>query len=86
MDLNHGDTPVPNDTLRPLFPAIAESHVTGGFGVDKGPWTFDLGLEYVIESEKTNNNSDPTVNPFGPGSTETLSQFMVHFMMRRSFS
>jgi long-chain fatty acid transport protein len=83
---NHGDTPIPNYTLKPLFPAIAEDHLTGGFGVTKGPWTFDLGLEYVFESEKTNNSSDPMLNPFGPGSTETLSQFMAHFMMRRSFS
>jgi len=63
----------------------AEDHITAGFGVSKTAWTFDLGLEYVLESEKTNNRADPTVNPFGPGSRETLSQFMADFMVRRSF-
>lgn len=85
LGFNHGDTPIPDSTLRPLFPAIAEDHITGGFGVSKKKWTFDLGLEYVLESEKTNNSTDPTVNLFGPGSTETLSQFMAHFMVRRTF-
>jgi long-chain fatty acid transport protein len=81
---NHGDTPIPADRLRPLFPAIGEDHVTAGFGVTKGPWTFDLGLEYVLEADLTNNSSDPAVNPFGPGSEETLSQFMAHFLVRRT--
>ncbi len=54
-------------------------------GFNRGRWTFDMGFEYVLETAKTNNNRDPAVNPFGPGSKETLSQFMAHFMLRISF-
>ena len=82
---NHGDAPIPETTLRPQFPAIAEDHLTAGLGYSSGPWTFNLGLEYVFESEKTNNSTDAMLNPFGPGSTETLSQFMAHLTMRRKF-
>jgi long-chain fatty acid transport protein len=85
LGYNHGNTPIPDSTLRPLFPAIGEDHITGGFGVTRGPWTFDLGLEYVLESRKTNNNRELTVNPFGPGSQETLSQVMGHFKVRLVF-
>jgi long-chain fatty acid transport protein len=83
---NHGISPVPDSMLRPLFPAIAENHVTGGIGFRAGPWTFDTAIEYVIEAEKTNNNPDPTINPFGPGYQERLSQFVGHFTLRRAFS
>ena len=83
---NHGDSPIPDQYLRPQFPAIAEDHLTGGFGYSTGRWIFDLALEYVPEVSKTNQNPDPSVNPFGPGSTETLSQFAAHFTLRRVFS
>jgi long-chain fatty acid transport protein len=82
---NHGDAPIPDLMLRPQFPAIAEDHVTGGFGWKARKWVVDVALEYVLESEKTNYNPDMSVNPFGPGSTETLSQLMAHFTVRRSF-
>jgi long-chain fatty acid transport protein len=82
LGYNHGDSPITDSKLRPLFPAIAEDHITGGFGVTKGPWIFDLGLEYVLQTQKTNNSLDRTVNLFGPGSQETLSQLVAHFMVR----
>jgi long-chain fatty acid transport protein len=82
LGYNHGDSPITESRLRPLFPAIGEDHITGGFGVTKGPWIFDLGLEYVLQTKKTNNSLDRTVNLFGPGSKETLSQFVAHFMVR----
>jgi len=83
MGYNHGDTPVPASTLKPLFPAIGEDHVTAGFGVTKKDWTFDLALEYVLENQLTNYSSGPG-NIFGPGSQETLSHFAAHFMVRRA--
>ncbi|MDH3214804.1 MAG: outer membrane protein transport protein [Candidatus Krumholzibacteria bacterium] len=86
LGYNHGDTPIPSATLKPLFPAIAENHVTGGFGVTRGRWSLDLGMEYVIEAEKTNTSLDPAANPFGQGSQETLSQFVGHLMARFAFS
>ena len=68
-----------------MFPAIGEDHLTAGLGFNRGRWTFDMGFEYVLETTKTNNSRDPSVNPFGPGSKETLSQFMAHFMLRIAF-
>lgn len=82
---NHGESPIPSSTLRPQFPAIADDHLTGGFGYRTGPWTLDFALEYVPEVSKTNQSFDRRVNPFGPGSTETLSQYALHFSVRRQF-
>lgn len=86
LGYNHGKSPVPDSMLRPLFPAIAEGHVTGGAGYTRGPWIFDLALEYALEAEKTNRSPDASVNVFGPGASENLSQVTVHFMLRRAFS
>jgi long-chain fatty acid transport protein len=86
LGYNHGDTPVPEATLKPLFPAIAEDHLTGGVGVTRGRWTFDLGLEYVLETDKTASGLDPMANPFGQGSQETLSQLVGQLMARFAFS
>jgi long-chain fatty acid transport protein len=85
MGYNHGNSPVPASTLKPLFPAIAEDHVTAGFGVTKKDWTYGLALEYVLENTLTNNSNGPT-NLFGPGSQETLSQFVAHFQVRRTLN
>ena len=82
---NHGDTPIRAELSRPQFPAIAEDHVTAGFGYSSGQWVFDVGFEYVPEAEMTNNNPDMSLNPFGPGSTETLSQFAAYLTLRRVF-
>jgi long-chain fatty acid transport protein len=84
LGFNHGASPVPDAMLRPLFPAIAENHLTGGAGYKQGPWIFDLALEYALETEKTNSSADLSINPFGPGAQESLSQVTFHFMVRRS--
>lgn len=85
LGYNHGASPIPDANLKPLFPAIGEDHITGGVGYRMGSWSFDAGLEHVLETEKINNSSNPAVNPLGPGSQETLSQLMAHFMVRRTF-
>ncbi len=81
--VNHADSPIPDSLLRPLFPAIAEDHLTAGLGTRRGGWILDFALEYVLETDKVNNSPDLSVNPFGPGSRETLSQVVAHFMVRR---
>jgi long-chain fatty acid transport protein len=86
LGYNYGASPIPDERLRPLFPAIAEDHLTGGAGFTNGPWTYEIGMEYALEASKTNNSLDPRLNPFGPGCRETLSQFMAHFMVRRTLS
>ncbi len=86
LGFNHGRTPIPDAMLRPLFPAIAEDHVTAGVGLVRGPWIIDLAFEHALENHVTNDSRDPSVNPFGPGAQENLSQFGAHLMVRRAFA
>ena len=76
---NHGDNPVPSDTLTPLFPAIVEDHLTFGFGFLAGSITYDFAIEHALNNSQTNNNPDPMVNPFGPGARVDHSQWTVSF-------
>jgi long-chain fatty acid transport protein len=76
---NHGDNPVPADTLTPLFPATVEDHLTFGFGFLAGSITYDFAIEHAFNNSQTNNNPDPMVNPFGPGSRVDHSQWTVSF-------
>ncbi len=80
---NHADSPIPDSMLRPLFPAIGEDHLTAGLGLRRGGWLLDFALEYVLETDMVNNSLDRSVNPFGPGSRESLSQVVAHLMFRR---
>ena len=65
---NWGENPVPDETLNPLFPATIEHHLTFGLGYLVGNKVWDFAIERAFESDNTNNNPDPMVNPFGPGS------------------
>ena len=65
----------PDDTLNPLFPATTEHHLSFGLGYLVGNKTWDFAIEHAFEAENTNNNTDPMVNPFGPGTTVTHSQW-----------
>ena len=85
LGFNHGKSPVPDNRLRPIFPAIAENHITGGLGWTINNWTFDMSIEYALEVKQSNNATEFMVNPFGPGSTEILSQTAAHFSVYRSF-
>ena len=55
---NYGESPVPDDYLSPLFPAIVEQHLTLGYGLDLGNWGFQLGYEKALENSQTNDNTD----------------------------
>ncbi|NIQ95329.1 MAG: hypothetical protein GWN87_14845, partial [Desulfuromonadales bacterium] len=85
LGYNHGDSPVPDETLTPLFPAIVEDHITAGIGSYAGPWQVDLAVEVGLEARQRNGNSDPQSNPFGIGSTERHAQVVTHFLIRRTF-
>lgn len=62
MGYNHAASPVPDDTLNPLAPAIVESHFTLGLGwrMD-GERQLDFALTYSPSASQTNPNL------FGPG-------------------
>ncbi|MBI5017864.1 MAG: outer membrane protein transport protein [Deltaproteobacteria bacterium] len=82
---NHANSPVPDDTLTPLFPAIVTDHLTAGFGYKAGDWTYNTGVEYALPAKQTNDNTNPNENPFGPGSVEKHSQLTLHAQVGRVF-
>jgi long-chain fatty acid transport protein len=64
---NYGENPVPDATLTPLFPAITDKHASLGFAWTSGKRTYDFAIERAFPKRQVNNNTDPRVNPFGPG-------------------
>lgn len=69
---NHGDSPVPDETLSPLFPAIIEDHATLGLGFRARAWQLDLAYEHGFKNTQTNPLS---------GDIESHEQNTVHAMM-----
>ena len=82
---NHGASPVPDDTLNPLFPAIVEDHATVGLGYNWSNNTLNFAIERGFENVQTNNNTDPMVNPFGPGATVGHSQWTISVGYSKAF-
>jgi long-chain fatty acid transport protein len=76
---NYGENPVPNATLTPLFPATVEQHVSLGAGWLRGRTTYDVAIERAFNKSLVNNNTNPQVNPFGPGARVDHSQWTVSF-------
>jgi len=74
LGYNHGDSPVPNATLSPLFPAIIEDHGTIGFGYRARSWQVDVAYEHGFEAEQTNPAP-------ASGVTETHEQNTAHMML-----
>jgi len=83
---NHGASPVPDETLNPLLPAITEDHATVGLGYNWGAGnTFNFALERAFEATQTNSNSNPQLNPFA-GSTISHSQWTVSCGYSKAFA
>jgi long-chain fatty acid transport protein len=76
---NYGENPVPNATLTPLFPATVEQHLTLGAGWLRGNTTYDFAIERALNKSVVNDDTDPRVNPFGPGARVDHSQWTVSF-------
>lgn len=76
---NYGENPVPEATLTPLFPATVEHHVTFGASWLSGSRVYELAVERAFNNSVTNNNPDPSVNPFGPGATVDHEQWTISF-------
>jgi len=74
---NYGKSPVPDGNLNPLFPATVEQHVTLGYGLTLGRWGVNLAYEHAFENTQVNNNTDQSVNMFGPGLEVSHSQNTV---------
>ena len=56
---NYANSPVNENSINPLFPAIAEHHINAGIGFDFGKMGLDLAIEYSpptrVESSMTND-------------------------------
>lgn len=74
---NHGEDPVPDATLTPLFPATTERHASLGFAWLSGNRTYEMAVERAFPKDQTNFNTDPRVNPFGPGAWVDHDQWTV---------
>lgn len=83
---NHGESPVPDQTLNPLFPAITTQHVSAGLGWTFGANTLNVAVERALEATQTNSNTDPNVNPFGPGAFVDHSQWTLSLGFSKAFS
>lgn len=76
---NYGENPVPDQTLNPLFPATVESHLAVGASWLSGSHTYQFALQRAFKKDVTNNNPNPMVNPFGPGSRVAHEQWTASF-------
>lgn len=55
LGYNHASNPIPDEFLNPLFPAIVESHVTGGVGYTFGGSQLNFSLSKGLEVTATNS-------------------------------
>jgi long-chain fatty acid transport protein len=83
---NFGSSPVPDQTLNPLFPATTEPHATMGLGITWAGNTIHVAVERAFETSQTNLNSDPNVNPFGPGVAIDHEQWTFSLGFSKAFS
>jgi long-chain fatty acid transport protein len=83
---NHAKSPVPDGTLNPLFPATTRQHVTLGAGWTWAANTLNVAVERAFEASQTNDGTDPSRNPFGPGATVDHSQWTISLGFSRAFS
>ncbi|MCA9755196.1 MAG: outer membrane protein transport protein [Candidatus Eisenbacteria bacterium] len=75
---NFAANPIPDEYVYPLFPATTESHVTFGYGRSFNRTLVDFAVEHAFDASVTNPNTDPMVNPFGPGDEISHSQTTFH--------
>ncbi len=82
---NYGKSPVPDETLTPLFPATTLHHATGGFTWTRFGNSVTLAVERAFNAEQINRNTNPLVNPFGAGMCVDHAQWTFSAGFGRSF-
>lgn len=82
---NYGESPVPDETLNPLFPATTMQHATAGLTWHRGDHALNLALERAFEADQVNPNTNGMVNPFGPGMFVNHSQWTFSLGYARNF-
>ncbi|KMY65781.1 hypothetical protein AAU61_20330 [Desulfocarbo indianensis] len=81
---NYGKSPIPDDTVNPLFPAIVEHHLTAGFTFSHGDFDIDFAYEHGFEHSQKNTGAPSTTNPFA-GTEVSHYQDTLHFMVSYRF-
>ncbi len=81
---NYGASPVPDETLNPLFPAIVEHHATVGFTFTYGDFDIDFAYEHGFENTQKNTGALSQTNPFA-GTEVSHYQHTLHFMFSYRF-
>ncbi len=82
---NYGDSPVPDATLNPLFPATTMQHVTAGMTWRRADHAVNVAVERAFEAEQVNANTNMNVNPFGAGMFVDHSQWTFSLGYSRKF-
>jgi long-chain fatty acid transport protein len=83
LGYNYGRNPIPQETLSPLLPNIAEHHLTAGAGQRLTEhWRIDAALEYQLPAAVTYTNPDL---PFGRDAQEHQEFAAVHVMVSRQW-
>jgi len=79
---NYAANPVPDEFLNALFPAIAENHLTGGFGYRfDDTQSIDFSVVKVFENSATNPGNGSTI----PAVKSTHSQLNFQFLYTRRY-
>lgn len=72
---NYSNSPVPKETLSPLWPLINEHHFSAGIGFRfTERWAYDFAGLYAPKRSVTYTNSSL---PFGPNATESISGYLI---------
>jgi len=76
LGYNHATSPIPNEFLNALFPAIVEDHITAGVGYTFGGSSVDLSVQKTLEEKNTNLSDGSSI----PLVTSAHSQFSWQLM------
>lgn len=82
---NYGKSPVPDETLNPLFPATTLQHASAGFSWKRNGDKVNVAVERAFSAEQVNTNTNQSVNPFGPGMFVDHSQWTFSLGYGRAF-
>lgn len=86
LGFNHAASPIKDNYLNALFPAIVEDHVTAGLRYSLGDWVLMGGVEYALEASQTNPAPYDNTDYFGMmNATVDHSQISLHLGLSKSF-
>lgn len=80
MGVNYGKSPIPDHTLRPLYPAVSEWHYTAGYEHEvSDDFSFSLGAMYAPQVTRTSSMDNAFNQAIGLGQPFSLSNEILEF-------